>query len=348
MAAFDVISEGMELYPPGAVAGRGLDWLYSPSRLYFAAFEANGDFNVYRGDNPDDPGRTLVWSNAASRSIPAGYVPVSMKLRAGPFDRNTKNLQTFCHHPTRGSTLTLAWQSGGSRNLAAPLVAALRDDGGLVLRQGEAEIWWNGFSDPVKAFIPQRVTYDAPRGTIHTDEEVDVLESIVNNDGDITQPGMKLSDSRTVTFTSTWSKTHTASFSIGAELQVALPGVGHAKVTSTTSTSDAFTWGETKTKTKTIGFELQVNVPAHATYRGWASLRQADFEVPYTVLGELHFQSGAKVTHQFSGMYKGRTGYTGVAHIVPVKPDGSPLKGLMLAEGPSAGVELLPEAPALA
>jgi hypothetical protein len=344
MAAFDVITEGMDLYPPGAVPGRGMDYLVSPSRLYFAAFEANGDFNTYRGDNPDDPGRTLVWSNAASRSIPSGYVPVSMKLRAGPFDRNTKNLQTFCHLPGNGSSLRCAWQSGGSRDLSAPLVAALRDDGGLVLRQGEVEIWWNGFSDPVKEFMPKSVEYDAPRGTIQIDEEVDTLVSIFENGGNITQPGVKLTDSRTVTITSNWSKTQSGTFTIGAELQVGIPNVAAGKVTSSTSMTAAMSWGETKSQAKTISFEMQVNVPAHATYKGWASLRQAQFEVPYTAFGELHFQSGAKVTHKISGTYKGRTGYTGIAHVVPVKPDGSPLDGLMMAEGPMAGLELRPEA----
>jgi hypothetical protein len=341
MAAFDVISEGMQLYPPGAVPGRGLDWLYSPSRLYFAAFEANGDFSIYRGDNPDDPGRTLVWSNAASKSIPAGYVPVTMKIRAGPFDRNTKNLQTFCSDPNRGSTLRCAWQSGGSQNLAAPLVAALRDDGGLVLRQGEVEIWWNGFSDAVKEFIPARIEYDAPRGTIQADNEVDVLEQALENNGDIVQP-MKMSRSKAVTVTSNWSTTRTHQFSIGGELQVTIPGVGHGKVTSNTSITNSFTLGETKATAATVGFEFTLNVPAHATYRGWASVREALFEVPYTVFGELHFRSGAKVMHQFSGTYKGRTGYTGIYHVDPVRPGGG--DGLMLAQGPMAGLALLPEA----
>jgi hypothetical protein len=342
MAAFDKITDGMQLYPPGAVGGRGMDFLVSPSRLYHAAYEANGDFNVYRGESPDDPGRVLVWSNAASRSIPAGYAPVCMTLRAGPFDRSTKNLQSFCHDPQRGSSLRSAWQSGGSRDLAAPLEAVLRDDGGLVLRQGDTEIWWQGFSDPVKEFIPKRIEYDAPRGTIQSDNEVDVLEQTLVNNGDIVQH-MKMSTSKTITVTSTWSKAHMASFSIGAELQATLPGVGHFKVTSTTSTSDTFTWGETKAKATTVGFEFPLDVPPHATYRAWASVREAQFEVPYTVFGELHFQSGAKVTHDFSGMYKGRTGYTGVYHIDPVPP-GTVAKGLLLAQGPSAGVELLPEA----
>lgn len=59
-AAFDTISEGMQLYPPGYLPGRGIDFLYFPSRLSFAAFEANGDFTVYRGESPEDPGRVVA------------------------------------------------------------------------------------------------------------------------------------------------------------------------------------------------------------------------------------------------------------------------------------------------
>lgn len=34
-------------------------------------------------------------------------------------------------------------------------------------------------------------------------------------------------------------------------------------------------------------------------------------EVPYSVFGELHFRSGRRVKHRFSGIYQGKNGYLG-------------------------------------
>ncbi|MGG5886058.1 hypothetical protein ACLF3G_02890 [Falsiroseomonas sp. HC035] len=342
MAAFDVIREGMQLYPPSYIPGRGADYLYSPSRLYFAVLEENGDFNVYRGETPEDPARILVWSNGASARMPSGHVVTVMVLRAGPFDHGTKNLQIFSHDPNRGSTLRQLWASGGSSNLASPMVAMLGDDGSVVVRQDDHDVWTSGFSDPVGEFLVEQITYDAPRGTIQADNEVDVLEESVTNNGDVSQ-SMKMARSTISTVTSNWSKTHSAQFTIGGELQVTIPGVGHAKVTSSTSVTDTFTFGETRAKATSIGFEFPLVVPAHKTYRGWASVREAKFEVPYTVFGELHFRSGAKVKHAFSGTYQGKTGYMGTFQIDDVTPASLPSNTFFCVEGPAAGIALLPE-----
>jgi hypothetical protein len=342
MAAFDVIREGMQLYPPSYIPGRGADYLYSPSRLYFAVLEENGDFNIYRGESPEDAGRVLVWSNHASTRMPSGYVVTAMHLRAGPFDRGTKNLQTFVHDPNRGSTLRQLWASGGSGNLASPMVALLGDDGSLMIRQDDHDVWTSGFSDPVTEFLVEQIQYDAPRGTIQADNEVDVLEETVTNNSDVNQ-SMKMARSTLSTVTSNWSKTQTSQFTIGGELQVTIPGVGHAKVTSSSSVTNAFTFGETRAKTASIGFEFPLVVPAHKTYRGWASVREAKFEVPYTVFGELHFRSGAKLRHSFSGTYQGKSGYMGTFQIDDVTPDSSPSDTFIRMAGPAAGSVLLPE-----
>jgi hypothetical protein len=92
-----------------------------------------------------------------------------------------------------------------------------------------------------------------------------------------------------------------------------------------------------------------LSVPAGKTYRGWASIRQAEFEVPYTAIGELHFKSGRKVRHKLHGTYQGKTGYLGVYHVEDVTDGNTRPVMLFLAEGPAAMTGLVvPEEPGAA
>lgn len=341
MAAFDVIREDTQLYPPSYMPQRGIDYLYSPSRLHIAVLEENGDFTIYRGESPDDPGRKQVWSSGSSNNKPPGYVVVAMHLRAGPFDRGHKKLQIFAHDPARGSTLTQIWASGGSSDLAHPVVAMLGDDGNLTLRQNDQVIWSNGYSDPVLEFIIESIEYDLPRGTIKTDNEADVLEQSLANDGTVVQ-SMQMSRSTSTSVTSSWSNATGLSATIGGEVTAGVPGVASAKVTMSATVSNTFTLGGSHSTTATIGFSFNLNVPPKTTYRGWASIRQAVFEVPYTAIGELHFKSGAKLRHRLHGIYEGKTGYLGVYHVDDVT-EGKPRTALVFrSEGPGAMTGLVP------
>ena len=318
MSAYATITEGNQFYPPSYVPANGADYVYSPSRTYFAVLEENGDFTTYGGESPDDPKKVKVWSTNSGSRLPSGYKVVMLTIRSGPFDRNWKNIQIFGHDPNKGSTPTLLWGSGGSRDLTSPMQAQVGDDGKLTLVQNNQEVWNNGFSDPVVEYSVESIEYDIPNGKIKTDAHIDVLEQSLTNNVDKDQK-MTMSKQTSTGVTSSWSNATGFTATIGGEVTAGVPGVASAKVTMSASVTNTFTLGGSSSTTQTIGFSFDLTVPPHKTYRGWAEVRQAEFEVPYTVVGELRFRSGRKARGKLSGTYQGKAGYIGTYHVDEVK-----------------------------
>ena len=348
MSAHDSIREDLQFYPPSYMPRNGPDYIYSPSRTYFAVLEENGDFTTYGGENPDDPAKVKVWSTNSSGRLPAGYVVSVLMIRSGPFDRSKKNIQIFAHNPGQGSTLTQIWNSGGSRDLTSSMRAVPGDDGKLALLQNNQEIWNNGFSDPVVEYLVEDIAYDVPRGKITSDSDTDVLEQVLQNNSDIQQQ-MHMSKQTTTTVTSSWSNATGFTATIGGEVTSGVPGVASAKVTMSSSITNTFTLGGSKSKALQVGFDFTLAVPPHKTYRGWANVRQAEFEVPYTVTGELHFRSGRKAQGKLSGIYQGKTGYLGVYHVDEMKDGVARPVMLFRMESPTGvpdGLQLSENAPA--
>lgn len=303
--------------------------------------EEDGNLNVYQGESPDDPGKKRVWSTGST--LPSDREANALVLRAGPFDHSIKNLQIFAAYKGGGTIMQL-WASGGSRDLASAMVAVLADDGNLTLRQNDQTVWSNGYSDPLVEFIIEAIEYDVPRGTIKSDTEADVLEQQLHNGGAINQ-NMKMAKSTSTSVTSSWSNATGFSASIGGEVTSGVPGVASAKVTMSASVTNTFTLGGSHSTTNNIGFDFDLNVPPGRTYRGWASVRQAEFEVPYTAVGELHFKSGRKVRHRLSGTYQGKAGYLGVYNVDDITDGNKTTAVLFLPDGAGNMAGFVPEGP---
>lgn len=285
------------------------DYLRSPSQVYFAILEPSGDLDIYAGESPADPGKVKLWSTGSASRLPQDYEVMFLQLRAGPWDHDVSKLQIFAHHPHRGSTLIRLWDSGGG-DLSSAVSASLGDDGKLSLKQKEREVWSNGFSDPLVEFSVDVIGYDVPRATIISDSDFGTIEQVLRNNSDRDQT-MKMAQTTGTTVTSTWSNTTGLSATITGEVTAGVPGVASAKVSVSSTVTNSFTFGTAKAKSATIGFDYNLTVPAHRIYRGWATVRKAKFEVPYTVTGELTFRSGRKTHHSFSGTYQGENGYLG-------------------------------------
>src|SRR5262245_29464049 len=148
------------------------DYIYSPSRLYFGILEANGDFDIYQGESPDDPGKSKVWSTNSGRTWSADSYLIGMVLRKGPFDQNTKSLQILAHD----RHLISLWTSGGSRDLTSEIAGFLGDDGMLSLQQKDQKVWHNGFSDPVVEYVVDTIEYDTAHPKIKSDISDGTLE----------------------------------------------------------------------------------------------------------------------------------------------------------------------------
>ena len=303
MSAHDKIGDGGKL--------RAGDYIYSPSRLFFAALEANAEFNVYQGESPDDPAKLKVWSTNTRRTWSGGSFLDGLALRRGPFDQNLKSLQLFVHD----QHLVQAWTSGGSGDLTSEIAAYLRDDGTLCLRQNDHDVWTSSFSDPVVEFVVETIDYDTPHAKINTDTPHGTLVQELVNNGDIEQQ-MQMTRSTSATVTSSWSNSTGFKATISGSVTAMVPDVASATVTVSAEVSNTFTLGGSKSTTHTIGFDFMLKVPAKKTYRGSADINEAQFEVPYTVVGDLHFKSGRVVKrHTLSGIYQGKCGYLGIYRV---------------------------------
>ena len=288
------------------------DYIYSPSRLYIGVLEANGDFNIYRGESPDDPGKILVWGTNTGRSPSADPFVYCILLRKGPFDQRIKNLQIFSREPNQ--PLRQVWSSGGSSDLTSEIAGFLGDDGKLSLRQNDQEVWHNGFSDPVVEYVVETIDYDIPRARIKSDTPHGTLEQVLENNVDIEQE-MHMSKKTSTTMTSSWSNATGLKATISGSVTGGVPGVASATVTMSAEVSNTFTLGGSTSKAVDIGFDFTLKVPPKKKYRGSADINEAEFEVPYTVVGELHFKSGSKLRHKLSGTYQGKCGYLGIYRV---------------------------------
>jgi len=304
MSAYDKISEDRHLVVN--------DYIFSPSRLYFAAFEPNGQFNVYAGESPDDSGKIKVWST--NSTVSSDRVPTQLNLRKGPFDQYTKNLQIFTHIPDRGSTLAQLWASGGSGDLTNPMEASLGDDGRISLRQNQQGVWnekWNnGFSDPVIEYMVETMEYEKPQVKIKSDAPTGILEQILENDTNVDQT-MHMEKKTTTAIVSSWSNATGFKATVGGSVTAGVPAVSSGTVSWSAEFSNTFTFGESTSKGFELGFSFDLTVPAKKTFRGWAQITEAHIEVPYTVFGELHFKSGRRIKHKLSGIYTGKNGDLG-------------------------------------
>jgi Clostridium epsilon toxin ETX/Bacillus mosquitocidal toxin MTX2 len=299
------------------------DYIYSPSRLYFGALQANGEFNIYQGESPDDPAKNKVWSTNSGRSWPADSSLDGIVLRKGPFDHSRKTLQIFADD----QHLISIWNSGGSTDLTNEVVGLLGDDGKLSLQQNGNEVWSTGFSDPVAEYIVDTIEYDIPRAKINADAPQGTLEQELENNGDLEQE-MHMTKKTSTTLTSSWSNATGFKATVSGTVTGGVPGVSSASVTMSAEFSNTFTFGESTSKAVDIGFDFTLKVPPKKKYKGTAEINKAKFEVPYTVFGELHFKSGKKIKHKLSGTYHGKCGYLGIYRVDDVTA-GAPKMVLM-------------------
>lgn len=189
----DRIQEGSSLNPGGFIT--------SPSRLFFAILEANGDLDVYAGEGPDDPQKRKVWTNDGSYKVPSKVREMGFLLRRGFSGDMTVGLRLMA--APEGHGLIEYWSAGFARETDPdnPMFLTLADDGNLSLKQGDREYWNSGFRDPVTEFIIESYKYDVPKAKIKSDSESGVLSGELENDVDLVQT-LHVTDSRNTTATS--------------------------------------------------------------------------------------------------------------------------------------------------
>ena len=283
------------------------DFIYSPSRLFFAVLETSGQFNIYAGDNPGDPAKVRVWST--NSTVRSGMQVMHLVLRKGPFAQSTKNLQIFMHDPNRGSSLEQLWASGGSGDLDSPMEAWLGDDGRLSLRQKQQGIWsekWNnGFSDPLVEYSGV-MEYDIKNGRHHPNGPPKAASQMTAFNETSAPQTPSLAIAYVLTTSKGW-KTSTSikvGSSFKASASIPFIGVG-GELTTSLEVTQLFEWNEQKTTTETKTVNLPVNVPPGKAIQGQVIWKEEALTVPFTVRGTSTFRSGRTAPYIFKGEYDG-------------------------------------------
>jgi hypothetical protein len=303
-------------------------FIYSPARLYFGILESSGNFDVYRGESPDDPSKTLVWSTQSSGKYVAGsmlaitffYTDYQMQHKIG----NQKKMQIHGQIGTKSAYYLWEKPDIGTTDYQHLMQAVVDDDGKFSLRQNNKTLWSNNFSDPVDKYEVDRCDYDRSRVTIATEPGAgNVVDEVFDNTKSRVSEGMTLSRSVATAATHSWSDTIGVKVSVSAKGGASVPLLAKGEITVSTEVSFAYTFGESTTTTETITISLPITVPAGRKYRAYAIIREGSITLPYTMTGTLHFKSGAQVKRTVSGIYTGRNSYTaegGAEDITDGKP----------------------------
>jgi hypothetical protein len=143
-----------------------------------------------------------------------------------------------------------------------------------------------------------------------------------------------MSKKTSTTVISSWSNTTGFKATVGGKVTVGVPGVSSGEANWSFEASNTFTLGGSTSSALEITFTFDLLVPPNATYRAWAQIKEAEFELPYTVFGELHFKSGKKIRHKLSGTYQGKNGYLGFYQVDDITK-GREKAGVFRAEGPA-------------
>jgi hypothetical protein len=306
------MAEGYSAFSHTGSYGVG-DYIYSPTRLYFGILESNGDFSVYRGSSPADPSKQKVWSTNSSAKYRQGsdlaitffYTDYQMQHGIG----SEKKMQI--HGQPRGGAAYYLWQqpSRGTKDWQHALEAFVADDGNFGIRQNGATLWSSGFSDPVDHYEVENCDYDRARVEVRPQEGTgNVIEEVFTNS---TQANQSMSLTRTVstTKTSAWSDTLGIKLSISAKGGAQIPFLGKGELTVSTEISNTYTWSGSTSTSETISINLPVVVPPGRKYRAYAIIREANFQVPYTMTGSVYFKSGAVIHRTVNGVYTGKNSY---------------------------------------
>jgi hypothetical protein len=324
----------------GSSCNFGHHYLPSPSGLYFGMVEHDGKFVVYRGASPEDK-HDVLWSTSVSNpAVVQGARDIMLSFGHKEYVASPVYARVVAQKDSRFYDL---WTSGKvDIGKTDTIKAVVEDDGSLCLYGlGEGEpssaakvLWKSDKTDPVVEYIVERIDYDIPHAKIGARTDSSILEQILHNNSPVKDQTMHMSKKTSTTVISSWSNSTGFKATLGGKVTAGVPGVSSAEANWSFEASNTYTLGESTSSALEITFTFDLVVPPNATYRAWAQIKEAEFELPYTVFGELHFKSGKKIRHKLSGTYQGKNGYVGFYQVDDITK-GREKAGVFRGEGPA-------------
>ena len=289
---------------PGANIFPG-DCISSPSGVYYAILVGNpGQFTVFHGTNPTISGNTSsIWAVPATGGAGFGSVGYGqlqllgnvgqIVYQSGPQDFN---LTTDYGTVSDSGAFTIQYPSNGST----------------------VQTFSSGVSDPVTSLSLSNLTYNLNGATFDTPAQIggpSEGQTCSNTQPTSFSCSLSLSQSYTKSQTWNWNLSEAVTFGVTAGLSggIAIPGLASGGVSVTTSASSTTTisGGQSATTTQTLSYtsSLSDTIPPDSEYKGYITLQQVDFSVPYTFTGVATYKSGATATVAGSGTFNGTDAY---------------------------------------
>jgi hypothetical protein len=292
-------------------------FLVSPSGLFYAVMQADGNFCVYRGPGPNDNLGCLWAARQEALSQDDFFVVMQADGNLCVYRGTGPNDQQEC-----------LWASERVALALGDYFVALQDDGNLCVYKGtgpsdnEGLVWASGVTDPVKTVDPiTSITYDVDAAQIvGSPTSRELYRQTVANQSDVTQT-TSIQSSTSVSETSGWSDTLGVKIGVSTSFQAGIPFIADGKITVSTEVTNSYTWNGSTTTTRVWSFNAPVTVPPHDTITALVTVQISTLVVPYTLEGIVELTSGVKLPGTIHGVYTGTNSHDMTVTFVSSNPD---------------------------
>ncbi|SFU94790.1 hypothetical protein [Pseudoduganella namucuonensis] len=306
------------------------DYIVSDNGLFFATLQGDGTVRVYRGiDATDEQG--LLWSSRKGGD-------------RGRYFALVQSDGNFCIYQGADLAHNCGWHWGTQITAQGRrFYAAMQDDGNFSIRAGAGPddsrgvVWASTVTDRVLSIEEVlHIEYDFGNACVLRTSPASQYSETVVNPGAATA-ARTLAGSVAVTETSSWTNTPAAALGPDVEYRHGVPAVS----------GDSFVMSDEPveyvancaiTRLTDWAFDTPYNVPPRASVRATIALTYSTVSVPYVLVGQLRFESGARVVGAIRGNYLGTNAHSLTAGFVPHDPAPNPAKRILRPLRPLAGI----------
>jgi hypothetical protein len=176
--------------------------------------------------------------------------------------------------------------------------------------------------DAIVGFQANAITYDTAHGVL-SGATLAQLDRVTNTNNTDVQQSTQISGTKTVTDMEGWSQTSTVNVSLATSLHFSVPAVVDGTITLTVGLSSSYTSNGSTTTANTFTWQQPVLVPAHSTVVATVTVTHATVTVPYTMTGNLQYQSGALAPGALNGTFTGSESYDLQVAMTQTNADGT-------------------------
>ncbi|WP_158603443.1 ETX/MTX2 family pore-forming toxin [Micromonospora radicis] len=150
------------------------------------------------------------------------------------------------------------------------------------------------------------------------------LDRVTNRNDTTLAQTTEISGSRTVTDTEGWSDTSGVKVSVSTNISTGIPIFVEGKVTVSAEGSFSYTQNGSTARARTVSWRQPVVVPARSVVEATVAVTHANIRVPYTLIGEFVYRSGARYGGTVGGTFAGGNSENVQVSLKEYNLDGTP------------------------